>query len=115
MEGKLKCIVKRTDELYGHVTNISASLENLQKTIGGYIEPVCIRQIEKDGKTVYLVILCDEEGKLKYKKRNLNIGTDVLCGDLVIIGADGEDFCDVPISFEEWRKTVREFIWRYGA
>lgn len=111
MEGKLKCIVKRTDELYGHVTNISASLENLQKTVGGYIEPVCIRQIEKDGKTVDLVILCDEEGKWKDKAPNIVIGRDVICGDIVVLGAEGEDFCDVPVTFEEWK----DFVLRYGA
>lgn len=107
MEGKIRAIVKRTDELYGHVTNISASLENLQKTVGGYIEPVCIRQIEKDGRTVDLVILCDEEGKWKDKAPNIVIGRDVICGDIVALGADGEDFCDVPVTFEDWKS----FVW----
>ena len=37
---KIRAIVKRPDEKYGHVTHISASLENLQKTVGGYIETV---------------------------------------------------------------------------
>ena len=37
---KIRAIIKRPDEKYGHVTNISPTLENLQKTVGGYIEPV---------------------------------------------------------------------------
>ena len=37
---KIKCIIKRPDEEYGHVTNISPRLENLQKTVEGYIETV---------------------------------------------------------------------------
>lgn len=104
MEGKLKCIVKRTDELYGHVTNISASLENLQKIVGGYIEPVFLCKRTKNGKWHDLVILCDEEGKLKRKAPNIAIGRDVICGDIIILGVDGEDFCDVPVTFEEWKE-----------
>lgn len=37
---KIRAIIKRPDEEYGHVTHISATLENLQKTVGGYIETV---------------------------------------------------------------------------
>lgn len=102
-EGKIKCIIKRPDELYGHVTNISASLENLQKTVGGYIEAVCIRKVEKDGKEYEVVIVCDEEGKLKHKMPNIALGRDIICGDIIILGSDGEDFCDVPITFQEWK------------
>jgi len=35
---KIKVIIKRPDEKYGHVTNITNTLENLQKTVEGYIE-----------------------------------------------------------------------------
>ena len=39
---RIKVIIKRPDEKYGHVTYISDSLENLQKTVGGPIEIVSI-------------------------------------------------------------------------
>lgn len=42
MDAKIKVIIKRADEEYGHVTNISHRLENLQNTVGGYIETVNI-------------------------------------------------------------------------
>ena len=32
-DAKIKVIIKRPDEKAGHVTNISASLKNLQKTV----------------------------------------------------------------------------------
>jgi len=35
MAQKIKVIIKRPDEKYGHVTGISRTLENLQKTVGG--------------------------------------------------------------------------------
>ena len=39
-EGKIRAIVKRPDEKYGHVTNISCTLKNLQRIVGGPIETV---------------------------------------------------------------------------
>ena len=39
-DAKIKVIIKRPDEKAGHVTNISASLKNLQKTVEGNIETV---------------------------------------------------------------------------
>ena len=37
---RIKAVVKRPDEKFGHMTNISNSLKNLQNTVGGYIETV---------------------------------------------------------------------------
>ena len=54
-KAKVKVIIKRPDEEYGHVSNISSTLKNLQKTVGGYIETVQVT-----GKDVILV---NEEGK----------------------------------------------------
>ena len=50
---KIKVIIKRPDEEFGHVCNISNSLENLQKTVGGYIEAVPL--------TNKNVIICNED------------------------------------------------------
>ena len=87
---KIRAIIKRTDEAFGHMTNISPRLENLQKLVGGYIEAVTIRP--------GLVILCDEEGRLKGKEENIEIpkmGIDFV-GTVLFVGVDGEEFCDVP-------------------
>ena len=35
---KIKAIIKRPDEEFGHIANISCTLENLQKIVGGKIE-----------------------------------------------------------------------------
>lgn len=103
MAGKIKVIIKRPDELYGHVTNISSSLENLQKTVGGYIEAVGIGE--------GMVILCNEEGKIRQLPYNIRVGTpslivDIICGDLIVVGADGEEFTDVPIDFQTWKRLL---------
>lgn len=105
-DAKIKVIIKRPDEQYGHVTNISPSLKNLQKTVEGYIEQVSI-----GGSTV---LICNEEGKIRNLERNFIIGfnfvTDIICGTAIIAGVDGEGLVDVPISFDVWKRLLRE--WR---
>ena len=57
MAKKIKCIVKRPDEQFGHVTWISDSLKNLSNTVGGYIETVTL----DNG----VVLICNEEGSCR--------------------------------------------------
>lgn len=97
-EAKIKAIIKRPDERVGHMTNISPSLKNLQRIVDGPIEIVTI----KPG----LVLICNEEGKLRKLERNFRIGIDffdVIVGEVIICGVDGEDLADIPISFKEWK------------
>ena len=103
MDAKVRCIIKRPDEQYGHVTNISTSLKNLQKIVGGFIQTVTL--------TDNTVIICNEEGKIIGLAPNFIIGTapfqDVILGEAIVIGVDGEDFCDLPISFDLWKKLLK--------
>lgn len=100
---KTMVIIKRPDEEFGHVTNISTKLENLQKTVGGYIE--CVSPDPR------IVIICDEEGKLIGRPENIRIPGDVIVGTLIVIGVQGDEFCDVQISFDDWKELVRR--WRH--
>ena len=108
---KLKCIIKRPDEEFGHVTSISDTLRNLQKTVGGYIECVTLNSftITEKGEVsnTRLVIICDEEGRLKGKPHNCAVSGIDFCGDIIVIGAYGEEFADIPISFEQWKGMVQ--------
>lgn len=101
---KKRCIIKRPDETYGHVTNISTSLRNLQKTVDGHIEVVRI--------TDSIVIICNDEGKIRGLQPNFLIGTvfkDTIVGTAVIIGVDGEEFADLPIDFGTWKTLLKEW------
>ena len=105
-DAKIKVIIKRPDEQYGHVTNISPSLKNLQKTVEG-----CIEQVSIGGSAV---LLCNEEGKIQKLQRNFVIGfngfvADVICGTAIIAGVDGEGLADVPISFDVWKRLLKEW------
>lgn len=103
MKPKIKVIIKRPDEKAGHVTNISQSLENLQRTVGGHIEIVPIAE--------GLVMICNEEGKLKGLERNFKMGGkyifDTIVGDVIICGTSGEDLVDVPIDFRTWKMYLK--------
>jgi hypothetical protein len=95
---KIRAIIKRPDEKYGHVTNISPTLENLQKTVGGYIETVTFNE---------WVILCNENGKIEGLPYNMRIGNlDVLVGTIIVLGIAGEEFSDCPLDFKVWKSIV---------
>lgn len=98
---KIKAIIKRPDEEFGHMTNISKRLENLQNTVGGYIE--CVSPDPR------IVIICNEEGKLIGLEPNMKIPGDVLCGTIIVAGVSGDEFDDVPINFSEWKQLVKEW------
>lgn len=112
--GKIRAIIKRPDEEFGHVTNISDTLENLQRTVGGYIETVTITA-EVNGERKRFVIVCDEEGRLKDKEPNCSVlGVrfygDIAVrfyGDIAVLGIDNDRFADCPLTFGEWKDLLK--------
>ena len=102
---KIKCIVKRPDEKIGHMTYISNTLENLQKTVGGYIEVVRI------GGGCLLIV--NEEGKQDGLERNFQIGhepvLDIIVGTCIICGENGDEFADIPISRKVWASILQQW------
>ena len=97
-EGKIRAIMKRPDEEFGHVTNISPSLKNLQRTVGGHIETVTLAED--------FVIICNEEGRIKGLPYNCEIAGIDFLGDIICLGIKGDEFADCPISFEIWKNLV---------
>ena len=102
---KVRVIIKRPDEQYGHVTNISTSLKNLQKTVEGYLEMVRI----KDG----VVMLINEDGKYCCKPRNFQYGlfpeNTIIAGVAVIAGDKDGEFVDCPLEFTEWKEMLKSW------
>ena len=102
-EGKVRVIIKRPDEEFGHVTNISPSLKNLQKTVGGYIECVTLG-LYKWGN---IHIICTEEGRLDGLEYNCEVCGIDFVGTIIVAAANGEgELIDLPISFEIWKNIV---------
>lgn len=105
---KVKVIIKRPDEKVGHVTNISTRLENLQKTVEGYIESI---NIEDD-----IYILLNEDGKLKLLGGNFWIRKpgilDYIVGTVIVCRVDKDgDIVDLP---DKYLKHWKELLWQWG-
>ena len=88
---KIKVLMMPADRK-AYITNIEDTLENLQRTVGGYIEAV---KLSADA-----VLVCNEDGKLLGLPRNKNISgklfkPDMIVGDCFICGCNGEDFTDI--------------------
>ena len=103
---KIRAIIKRPDEKHGHVTYISNTLKNLQNTVGGPIETVPVG--------TSAVLICNEEGKIKGLPVNFRMGeppfADIICGDVAVVGVDGEEFGDLQMDFSIWN----ELLGRWG-
>lgn len=97
---KLRAIVKRTDERYGHVTNVSDSLENLQKHVDGSIQAVTFNRFGG------FVVICNENWIAEGKDVNCYIDGVMFGGDIVVFGDGGEVFCDCPLQLEDWKALV---------
>jgi hypothetical protein len=109
MAKKIKCIVKRPDEQFGHVTWVSDLLENLQKTVGGYIETATL----DNG----VVLICNEEGRIRDMQYNFTLRRmrgvvtvqNAIFGTVIACGVDGDEFADIPIDFNEWKSLLCEW------
>ena len=102
---KIRAIIKRADEQFGHVSNISASLKNLQKIVEGPIETVRV--------TDDTVIICNEEGNIQGLPKNITVGRvpfhHTLVGDIVAVGVQAGEFVDCPLDFGTWKWLLKEW------
>lgn len=82
------------------VAEAENTLEALQNAVGGYIETLTICTEPEP-----LVLIMDEEGRLKERAYNMTIGEVPLFGTLLLCGKDRDEFTDVP----DW--AVRGLKW----
>lgn len=78
---------KRVGEPW-EVIEINDTLLDLKREIGGWIETVTLAED--------VVILCDEDGRLKDRPYNCEIGGIMFVGTIMICGASGEEFASCP-------------------
>lgn len=97
---KIKVLAKRPDSKW-YATDIENNLENLQRFVGGCIETVTLAH--------NLVVICDEEGRLKNKEYAGHVGGVDFVGDILIAGIKGENFADCPLTLAEARES--RLIW----
>lgn len=100
----LKAIIKRPDEKAGHVSWINDSLESFQRIVEGPIEVVGIGR--------GIIMICNEEGKLRGLQPNFwvnknSVTADIICGTVIICGEDMDEFADVLIDMPTWKKLLK--------
>lgn len=99
---KIKVIIKRPDEDYGHVAYISNTLSNLQRIVDGYIEVVSYWPDT--------AIICNENGKIVGLPPNFYLGSimfgDLIRGTVIVVGVDGEEITDCRMSLDVWRNYL---------
>lgn len=67
--------------------DIPNTLEELQATVGGYIETISICSD--------LCVICNEQGRLLGMEYNLKFLGVHFVGPIILAGVDGEEFCDL--------------------
>lgn len=102
---KISVLVKRPGEPPRHV-NMSNTLENFQRYVGGYIETVTIFSD--------VVIICNEEGRLLGLPWNCEICGIDFCGDIIMCGVDGDEFADMPGEWKKWKRLFPD-LWEVPA
>lgn len=90
----VKCVGKEPE-----VTEIENTLFEMQVIVGGYIEAVYMF----DG----VVLICDEEGKIKNRPANFKLGRDIVVGDVFFVGTKGEDF--TSLTSEQIQTILNSF------
>ncbi len=98
MGNKIKAIIKKPTDKIGSVKEIEDTVKGIQMAVGGYFETITL----KEG----LCLLCDEEGKIKGLKPNVILKGDVIVGPIVLVGVNGSEFTDCPITIEEWAERI---------
>lgn len=82
---------------------IRNELETLQQIVRGYIETVTIAED--------MVIICNEEGRLKGLPVNCKVCGVEFVGPVVFIGVDGEKFSNAPVDLKTFR-TLFPDLWK---
>lgn len=80
---------------------ISNRLESLQNRVGGYIETV---SVFRD-----IVMICNEEGKLKRMAPNFLYGFDMIVGPVVFAGVERDKLVSLkPEQIEMVKELIKE-------
>lgn len=99
---RIRVIIKHPGQK-PYVTNVSDSLGNLQSHVDGYIETVTLASD--------LVIICNEEGRLRGLPYNCRVcGVDFV-GTILFAGVNGDEFDDLPISFKDFKAMFPD-LWK---
>lgn len=78
-----------TDEGF-HTLVVPNKLEVLQELVGGYIETLPV--------ATDCCVICNEEGRILGMPENCNFCGIDFAGPILLVGVDGDEFTDCPMS-----------------
>lgn len=94
---KIRAIIKLPLQV-PHVEWVENKLKTFQGIVGGYIETVLVNG--------GIVIICNEEGRLRGLEDNCSIvGVDFV-GPICVVGRKGDEFANCPLSLPDFRKII---------
>lgn len=96
----IRAILKRPEEKYGHAIQIQNSNEAFQEMVGNYYEVVSLVVPATGQEACYIL---NEFGRV-HEDPQCNLP---FFGTILVVGRDGENFCDCPFSMRFWEKIVR--------
>lgn len=82
-ENRISVVVAKAGE-QPELTEIDNTLEALQSAVGGWIQVISLSE--------RILVVMDEEGKLKGYKDNFHIPHDTVVGTAVFVASEGEEF-----------------------
>lgn len=93
-----------------YVTTIKNELEELQKIVGGYIEPLDFT-LGADN----VCIICNEEGKCEGLPLNRSMAHEgkiweIIAGTMIIVGDDYENGEFISLTDEQAEKYLNQFL-----
>lgn len=106
MEKQLYGLVKYPDRDVT-ITYVDNELKALQEKVGGRIEAVTVFED--------LVFICDEESYIKKAKFNFGFGGKQFFGTVLILGRNGDEFSDCPMTVSDARKFFPELFLDEGV
>ena len=98
MNRKIRAVIKRPHQK-PYVTNISNSLKNLQTHVGGAIETTTIAE--------ECVIISNRDSVFSNMPYNCTVCGVQFFGPIIFVGASGDEFTDLPVAFEDFKKMFR--------
>lgn len=103
MKKEISVVIKRPGE-NPEMKRIPNTLKSLQSIVGGLIQ---VFPVASD-----LLIICNENGRLLDMPYNFSIQKGGhFVGPVIFCGAKGEDFLDIPVSFETFKKIFKN-LWK---
>ena len=95
---KIKTIIKRPEDITGHVVYLENDNETIQNVVGGYYTMV---KLASD-----LAVLCNEEGMIHHLPYNCSLFGQHFFGTLMFVGLKDGDFADYPGDFDHYKRCI---------